>query len=64
MSLCIDIDMPFVTLLKIDEIEKQMIDERMNVGKTIARFTVCGSSCDKSKLFCNIKFNQNIESIE
>ena len=60
----LDSDTPVLTLLKREEIEKKIMDERINVGKTGARFTECGSSCDESRLFCNAKFNQKLESTE
>ena len=51
--LCLDSDVPFFTLLNREEIAKQMMNERINVGKNAAGFTECGCSCDKSKCFCN-----------
>ena len=62
--LCLDSDILFLSLLKREEIEQQMIKERINVGKCAAGFTECSSSCDKSRLFSNTKFNQKRESIE
>ena len=56
-ALHIDSDMPFLTLLNREEIEKQMLDERMNVGNTRAGSAEFGSSCDEFRLFCNAKFN-------
>ena len=63
-TLHLDSDTPFLTFLKREEIEKQMMDERINVGKKGAGFTECGCSCDKSRLFCVENFNQKLESTE
>ena len=41
-----------------------MINSRINVGKTGASFAECGSSCDRSRLFANTKFNQKRETTE
>ena len=55
--LCLDINMPFLSLLKREEIAQQMIKESVNAGKCAVGFTECGSSCDKSRLFSNTEFN-------
>ena len=55
---------PFLTLLKRNEIVKQMIDKRIHIGKLEAGFTECRSSCDTSRLFSNTKRNQRVESTE
>ena len=62
--LFLDRDMPFLYLLKIEEVSEQMINNRLNVGKTGTKFTECGSSCDRSRLFDNDKFNQKKETAE
>ena len=54
-ALCLDSEIPFLTLLKRGEIAKEMIDERINAGKIAASFTESMSVHDKSKLFCNTK---------
>ena len=41
-----------------------MINEIINVGKIGAKFTECGSWCDRSQLFSNTKFNQKMENVE
>lgn len=63
-ALCLESDMPFLTLLKREEVEEQMIRERINAGKIRAGFAECGSSYYKSRLFANVKFNQKRETAE
>ena len=42
----LDSDMPFLSSLKHEEVAEQIINNRINVGKTGAKFTECRSSCD------------------
>ena len=53
----LDSDMPFLTLLKRDDVANQLTNEPINSGKVGRKFTECGSACDRARLFCNTKHN-------